>query len=116
LIRLIENGEADGIIVFISSKKPSVELSRFGEFYNAARLEWKKYRKKGNVPPTYTISQHILKRISKFQKILPTISNVNSILHMFNFNSKTIHQFVEYAFWKYLWELYIRPKRHSDNN
>jgi hypothetical protein len=116
LIRLIKNEEADGFIVFTGFKKPSAELSRFGEIYNAARLEWKKYRKKGNVPPTNIISQHILKRISRFQRILPTIIEVNSILYMFNFNANTIHQFVEYAFWNYIWELYIRPEKYSDEN
>ena len=116
LIRLIKNEEADGVIVFTESKNPSAELPRFGEIYNAARLEWKKYRKKEKVPPTYIISQHILKRISKFQRELPTITELNSILYMFNFNAKTIHQFVEYAFWNYIWKLYIRPEKYSDES
>jgi len=43
LIELIKNEDTDGIIVFTIPENLTTNLSRFGEIFNSARLEWKQY-------------------------------------------------------------------------
>ncbi|MFX0184514.1 MAG: hypothetical protein ACFE95_15645 [Candidatus Hodarchaeota archaeon] len=106
LIELIKNEDTDGLIVFTIPENLSANLSRFGEIFNSARLEWKQYRKDGIVPLINMISDNIINRMAKYQKVMPNRDEVENTLKMFDFKAKTIYQFVEHAFWNYIWEFF----------